>query len=72
MTIEQYAAQQGQTKVIRYTLDSGLHVYLLTDEKAGDAVVGFPIFAVETADGWRLTTIKERLKIMKEIYGTNE
>lgn len=63
MTIEQFAAEQGQSHITRYTLPSGAHVYELYNDD-GDEVVGLPIYALETADGWRLATAKETYKIM--------
>ena len=71
MTIEQYATAQGLPKITRYTLPNKKHVYRLHN---GDesACVGLPVFALETAGGWRLATADETLTIMDTVYGTNE
>ena len=37
-----------------------------------DDVVGLPVFAIETADGWRLVSPRETFAIMDAVYGTNE
>lgn len=71
MTIEQFAAEQGLPKITRYTLPNKSHVYRLRDTD-DDAVVGLPIFAIDTIDGYRLATPQETLKLMDLIYGTNE
>lgn len=67
MTIEQYAAEQGLPKITRYTLKSGAHVYRLRDTD-GDECEGLPVFAIETANGWRLASPTETFKIMDELY----
>lgn len=71
MTIEQFAAAQGLPIITRYTLPDKTHVYRLRDSE-GDDVVGLPVFAIETADGWRLASPRETFKIMDAVYGTNE
>ena len=71
MTIEQFAAMQGLPNITRYTLPNKTHVYRLRDTD-GDEVVGLPVFAIPTADGWRLATPEETLKLMRTIYGVNE
>ena len=71
MTIEQYAEAQGLPIVTRYTLPDKSHVYRLRNTD-GDERVGLPVFAIETADGWRLTSPRETFAIMDTVYGTNE
>ena len=71
MTIEQYAAEQGYKDITRYTLPDKTHVYRLRDSERDD-VVGLPVFAIETADGWRLASPRETFAIMDAVYGTNE
>ena len=71
MTIEQFAAEQGLPKITRYTLPSGAHVYRLDDD-SGDACTGLPVFALESAKGWRLATPDEIFVIMDAVYKTNE
>lgn len=71
MTIEQFAAAQGLPIITRYTLPDKSHVYRLR-ESEGDDVVGLPVFALESADGWRLASPRETFKIMDAVYGTNE
>ena len=71
LTIEQYAAAQGLPKITHYTLPNKKHVYRLHDGDEG-ACVGLPVFALETADGWRLATADETFVIMDSVYGTNE
>lgn len=71
MTIEQYAAAQGLPNITRYTLPNKTHVYRLRDTD-GDEVVGLPVFAIPSADGWRLADPDETFKLMRIIYGVNE
>lgn len=71
MTIEQFAAAQGLSKITRYTLPNKTHVYRLSDTD-GDEVVGLPVFAIPTADGWRLADADETFKLMRIIYGVND
>ena len=71
MTIEQYAEAQGLPIVTRYTLPDKSHVYRLRDSERDD-VVGLPVFAIETADGWRLASPCETFAIMDAVYGINE
>ncbi len=68
MTIEQFAAAQGLPKITRYTLPDKTHVYRLRDTD-GDERTGLPVFAIPTADGWRLATPQETFKIMDAVYG---
>lgn len=71
MTIEQFAEAQGLPIVTRYTLPDKSHVYRLRDSERDD-IVGLPVFAIETADGWRLASPRETFAIMDAVYGTNE
>lgn len=52
-------------------MPGGVHVYRLQKDKS-DARVGLPVFALESADGWRLATPDETFKIMDAIYGESE
>jgi hypothetical protein len=71
MTIEQFAQEQGLPKITRYTLKNGVHVYRLHDGDE-DACVGLPVYALETADGWRLATADETFVIMDALDGDDE
>lgn len=71
MTIEQFAEAQGLPKITRYTLPDKSHVYRLRDTD-GDEREGLPVFALETAGGWRLATPDETFVIMDAVYGTSE
>lgn len=66
MTIEQYAAEQGFSKITRYTLSNGSHVYRLENDDEG--VSGLPFFAYETKAGWTFANPDETFKIMDDIY----
>ena len=72
MTIEQFAEAQGLPIVTRHTLPNKTHVYRLRDSESDDDVVGLPVFAIKTADGWRLTSPRETFKIMDALYGTDD
>lgn len=71
MTIEQFAQEQGLPEITRYTLPNKTHVYRLHDGDE-DSCVGLPVYALETADGWRLATADETFVIMDALDGTNE
>lgn len=71
MTIEQFAAAQTLPEITRYTLPNGAHVYRLQQDK-NDNCVGTPVFALMSANGWRIATPAETFKIMSAVYGESD
>lgn len=64
MTIEQYAAGQGLENITRYNVN-GKQIYRL--QSKGGGCVGFPFFAIPTADGFRRATTSETIAIKKKV-----